>query len=408
MANQNNNRRQQGDQQQGGQGSQGKQPTALQRFSGQLEDKVGTFGAVLPAHISPTLFRSVVMTAVSKTPSLLEADRVSLFEACVNAANDGLLPNGIQGALVVYNTKVKGQDGEKDYWIKKVQWLPMVRGLMDKTYQTGKVRSISVDMVWPGDAFKYWKDEQGEHLQHQPLVPRGRDETGGNWIAVYAMVVMNDGALFAEVLDQNDVWKIAAASKQKDDSGNPSGVWKSWPEEMAKKSAFKRLGKRLPISRDITVTLDRDNYLYSDEHQALPSREPRKSLASSFEELANGGSTRQVTHSPGQQVQTGGSREREFAPLDDEDTSQQGGKKQETQKSQPKEDGGDGGKGSGRSTANNDPGPEPTDEELEEAHADGLAAGEKRQSARAMKSKFKAHPALEAAWLKGHSGEVDE
>ena len=63
--------------------------------------------AMLPSHISVETFESVSLTAVQNNPSLLDADRQSLFVACMNAANDGLLPDKREGAFVVYNEKVK-------------------------------------------------------------------------------------------------------------------------------------------------------------------------------------------------------------------------------------------------------------------------------------------------------------
>ena len=82
--------------------------------------------AALPAHVTVEKFSRVAMTAVQNDPNLLQADRRSLFGAVVRLAQDGLLPDGREAALVIFNTK-QGND-----WVKKVQALPMIAGVLKK------------------------------------------------------------------------------------------------------------------------------------------------------------------------------------------------------------------------------------------------------------------------------------
>ena len=236
----------------------------MELFRSQLEQRLATFADALPPHISVERFKSVVAWAVMADPALLGADRVSLFEACLAAANDGLLPDKREGALVIYNTKVK--EGSKEFWIQKVQWLPMVRGVITKVYNTGKVKSVSMDLVYGGDAWRYWKDDQGEHYQHEPAEDRDKSIIR----RVYAAVVMKDsegGGVFAEPMDMEEIEKVRKASKTPD-----RGPWKDWWEEMAKKTPMRRLAKRLPIAREIGQVLERDNFLYDVEPGAATSR----------------------------------------------------------------------------------------------------------------------------------------
>ena len=55
---------------------------------------------VLPEHITEEKFRRVAMTAINLTPALYKCDRKSLLGALLNAATDGLLPDGREAALV--------------------------------------------------------------------------------------------------------------------------------------------------------------------------------------------------------------------------------------------------------------------------------------------------------------------
>lgn len=258
-------------------------PTAAQVFRQQLEQRLDQFVEALPPHITVERFKSTIMWAVMADPALLAADRVSLFESCLQAANDGLIPDKKQGALVVYNTKLpKENKNDRDVWIKKVQWLPMVRGVVDKIYNTGKVKSVDTAVVYGGDHFRYWKDDAGEHLEHEPS-----DNQDRNVIRrVYARVIMKDdegGGRFAEVLYPADIEKIKSASKTAD-----SGPWVKWWDQMAIKSAIKRLAKRLPISRDIETVLSRDDFLYDMQQPAQIGRAASGSLSSRLDEVTGG------------------------------------------------------------------------------------------------------------------------
>src|SRR5712671_3442422 len=97
----------------------------------QLDTMLGQFAAVLPKHITAERFGRVVLTAIQNNPELLDCDRRSMWNAAMRAANDGLLPDGRLGAIVIY--KVSG--------IKRAQWLPMIAGLRQKVRNSGEIES---------------------------------------------------------------------------------------------------------------------------------------------------------------------------------------------------------------------------------------------------------------------------
>ncbi|QPC87086.1 hypothetical protein GA830_10300 [Mesorhizobium sp. NBSH29] len=256
-------------------------------FRNQLEARLDSFAEALPPHISPALFKSTLLSSVMADPNLLGADRISLFEAAKNAANDGLLPDKKEGAMVIYFTKIK--DGSKDIWIKKVQWMPMIRGILTKLYNTGKVKSATVGIVYAGDDFRAWTDDAGEHLFHE----EGDQQDRSVVRRVYAQVVMAAGGVFVETMRIDDLDKIRNASKSKD-----SGPWRDWPEEMWKKSVFRRLAKRLPMSREIMPLLERDDFLYQmDDRPAISdTRRPAGSLTARLDEAT--GAVGRIDHTP--------------------------------------------------------------------------------------------------------------
>jgi len=58
----------------------------------------------------------------------------------------------------------------------------------------------------------------------------------------------------------NQVEQIKKVSRSKD-----NGPWGSFPEEMMKKTAIRRLSKRLPMSTDLEMVIKRDDELYDFE-----------------------------------------------------------------------------------------------------------------------------------------------
>ena len=230
-----------------------KQMTPAAQFHESFQKMGPQFDLALPKHMPLERFMRVVQTAVNGTPDLLNADRASLFEACMKAAQDGLLPDGRDGALVIYNTKVPGKDGEKDRWIKKVQWMPMVGGLMKKARNSGDIALITTGCVWGGDKFRYWIDDEGEHLLYEP----GEKQDMNIFVCAFAMAKLKDGTVYALRVTPADVAKVRNASKAKD-----GPAWSNWFDQMACKVAFRRLYKRLPSSSDLDDVIRNDDELY--------------------------------------------------------------------------------------------------------------------------------------------------
>lgn len=206
----------------------------------------------LPVHIPVERFMRVVLTAVNGNGELLQADRQSLFESCMKAAQDGLLPDGREGALVIYNTNV-AKSGQEKKWIKKVQWMPMVAGIMKKARNSGEIALITAGYVVGGDKFRYWIDDDGEHIFYEP----GEKQDFNTFVCAFAMAKTKDGVIYAQRVTPNDVEKMRNASKAKD-----GPAWKNWYDQMAMKGAIRRLAKRLPTSSDLDDLIRRDDELY--------------------------------------------------------------------------------------------------------------------------------------------------
>lgn len=249
----------------------------IERLRTQFEERGGEFKAALPAHIPVERFMRVVMTAVQRNPDLLHADRITLFNSALQAASDGLLPDGREGALVIYKTKVNRNGREE--WIKAVQWMPMVAGLLKKIRNSGELSSIVARVVYAGDKFRNWIDDDGEHIEYEA----GENQDRNVVRCVFAMAKLKDGAIEVEPLTPADIEKIRSVSRSKD-----KGPWVDWWDEMAKKSAIRRLAKRLPISTDLDDLIRRDDALYDFEGaRAEAAQQIPRGLSARLDLIAN-------------------------------------------------------------------------------------------------------------------------
>lgn len=220
-----------------------------------LQGERTKWASSLPSHIKPEMFERVVLTAVQMNPALQQADRRTLLIACQKAAADGLLPDGREGALVTFKTKVKDVDG-REKWIDAVQWMPMVFGVIKKLRNSGEIASISSRVVYKNEVdqgrFQFYIQDGVETFRHDPILIGDR----GEMALAYATARFKDGSVQTEILAKADVDKMRAASR----AGNSeSGPWAKWYEEMARKSAVRRLSKYLPLSAEDNRVLDRDD-----------------------------------------------------------------------------------------------------------------------------------------------------
>lgn len=200
----------------------------------QLDSMQTQFEAVLPKHIPVERFGRVVLTAIQTNPDLLNVERRSLWNACMRAAQDGLLPDGREGALVVYKTKA--------------QWLPMIAGIRKKVRNSGEIATWDVHVVHERDFFDYQLGDNPK-IEHRPV--RGER---GPIIAAYSVALLKSGERSREVMWVDEIHEIRQRSK-----AGSSGPWHTDFGEMCKKTVAKRHAKVLPMSTDLDDLLRRDD-----------------------------------------------------------------------------------------------------------------------------------------------------
>lgn len=229
----------------------------------QIANREDQFKAALPAHIPVERFRRVLLTAVQNNPGLMRLDRQSFFNSAMRAAQDGLLPDGREGAIVEFSGKA--------------QWMPMIGGLRKKVRNSGEIATWEAHVVYENDEFLY---ELGDEpiLRHKPTMGEP-----GKPIAAYSIAVLKSGEKSREVMTFAQIEKVRAVSRAKN-----NGPWVQWWGEMARKTVARRHSKVLPMSTDLDDLMRRDDDLYDfkgAQEEAQETARPR--LAAVLDQIAS-------------------------------------------------------------------------------------------------------------------------
>lgn len=217
-----------------------------------LEKMTPQFAAALPPHVDVKRFMRVTMTALQQNPDLLNADRSSLYGACMRAAQDGLIPDGREAALVIFSGKA--------------QYMPMVEGLIKKVRNSGEVANISVQVVKEGDFFDYELGDN-EKIMHKPAL-----SSRGKTIGAYSIVTMLNGEKSREWMSKDDIDAVRKRSRS-----SAKGPWVTDEDEMCRKTVFRRHYKRLPKSTDLDGAIKADDETYEmerPEEKTIPAERP--------------------------------------------------------------------------------------------------------------------------------------
>ena len=227
-------------------------PAVINEVRHAIERMSPQFKAALPAHIPVERFVRTTLTAVQTNPDLINADRRTLFASATRAAQMGLLPDGREGAIVTFGNKC--------------QFMPMLGGVLKLVRNSGELASIDAQIVYKADKFTY---RPGIDLvpAHEPDWFGERGEVVG----VYAVAKMKDGSAYVEILSKKQVEQVRNVSRAK-----ASGPWVTWWDEMARKTAIRRLAKRLPLSTDLDGVLHEDDALFMPPEPAPTPEEPEQ------------------------------------------------------------------------------------------------------------------------------------
>lgn len=193
-----------------------------------IEKQKGEFAKVLPSIITPEEFCRVALTVIRMNDKLAQCSTLSLMGALMKAAHTGIMPDGIRAYLVPYKN-------EASYMLS-------YKGMIELAMRSGDVAKVESRAIHANDKFtcEFGLEEK------LSLVPAWGDR--GPLVAVYAMARMKDGSMIVEVMTKEEVDGIRARSK-----ASGSGPWVTDYNEMARKTAVRRLAKYLPQAKDLVT-----------------------------------------------------------------------------------------------------------------------------------------------------------
>jgi len=194
----------------------------------------------LPKHVSAERMARIAFTEIRKNPKLLDCSQASLLGAIMTSAQLGLEPGPTGQCYLIpyYNNKLGSFE---------CQFQLGYKGMLDLFYRAEVSLNLDAHEVCENDEFEF---EYGldAKLKHKPVLMNR-----GAVIAYYAVAHLKGGGYSFFVMNLEDVEKVRLRAKAKQFS-----PWVTDYNEMAKKTAIKRLCKYLPLSIELQRGLSND------------------------------------------------------------------------------------------------------------------------------------------------------
>ena len=203
----------------------GKDPRLV--FRDRLEVRKTEIKNALPPDISVDAFIRAAMTSTQLNPDILACTFSSIWDAIMKSCRAGLLPDGVEAAIVPYKTRAA--------------FIPMVQGVLRSARRSGQIKTISANVVREGEIFAHEITHEGEIFRHVP-----GDDFSAQIVRAYAVANTRDGGFFSAVMSLAEINKHRAFSR----ASREDSPWNQWFEAMAIKTAIHKLGKMLPSVRD--------------------------------------------------------------------------------------------------------------------------------------------------------------
>jgi phage RecT family recombinase len=201
------------------------------------EKTLAQIQSVLPDNVPVSRFVRAAITAVTENPDLVDVDRNSLFLGLVKCAQDGLLPDGREAALIPFNDRKRG---------RIATYIPMIGGFRKIAGEHGW--SIETAVVREKDVFEFERGSEPRVIHRQPKLGVER----GAMVGAYAIGRHRSMPTQIVVLDAGEVEKIKATSRALN-----FGPWKDWEPQMWEKTAGRKLFKQLPLGERETERIRR-------------------------------------------------------------------------------------------------------------------------------------------------------
>lgn len=177
-------------------------------------------------------------------------NKASLKNAIINVASIGISLNpALKHAYLVPRSIEKGKPASICLDISYM-------GLMHLAQQTGSILWGQAKLVYSNDTYKNVGIDKAPNHDSETFKPTSER---GHIVGAYCTVKTSDGSYLTEEMNIDELNKIRNASKAQ------NGPWKTWPEEMMRKSVVKRASKYWPRVDRLSQAIDVIN-----QHEGIP------------------------------------------------------------------------------------------------------------------------------------------
>lgn len=190
----------------------------------------------LPKHMTADRFVRVALTALLKTPKLLDCTKESVIECMLNCSALGLEPDGRRAHLIPYGNKCT--------------LIVDYKGIVELAKRSGDVAGVFAQTVCEKDDFQWENGEVTHRIDW-------RQDRGAVY-AVYSTITFKDGSKQTDVMTRSEVESIRARSR-----AGSAGPWVTDWNEMAKKTVFRRASKWITLSPEVADALEKDGDSFS-------------------------------------------------------------------------------------------------------------------------------------------------
>jgi len=200
------------------------------------------FKAGLAGMIDPQRFMRIIFTELRNKPDLLECTRESVLGAVMQSAQLGLEFGPLQHAYLV---------PFRNHGTLECQFMIGYRGYIDLARRSGEVKDIVAVEVYQNDEFDFYRDENGDHLMHRPLLEGDR----GAITHYYGRVIYTNGGNHVHAMTLADIDERRQRSATANSSRSP---WKSDPIPMSRKTVIRALVPWLPLTTEVAERIGSD------------------------------------------------------------------------------------------------------------------------------------------------------
>ena len=203
-------------------------------------DSIKAFAQTACAYVSGNQFLSDLIRKG-------ELHKPSLYVELMKSAQAQIFPDGNEGCLIPFWDKALG--------LYKPVFVVMVRGFLRVIWESGKVSDIRTNIVYEGDGYEEWDDDEGTHFVHRPLL---EPETDRKMMRAYCRIkTVHGGKLFKSV-NQSDIERAQQASPS---FKSKYSAWHTDPAQMWEKTAVRRIAKIAPTAKRLYAVENNDDTL---------------------------------------------------------------------------------------------------------------------------------------------------